>query len=89
MVMAVLYFDTTDPDAFMGAIGGTGHLFENIEGFHGFELRRGVEDPNQFILTASWDSIEAHEAWQAAHAAEFIEALEPTITERPEIRHFT
>jgi hypothetical protein len=44
MVTAVIYLDTSDPEGFGDALGTTGHLFEDVEGFHGFDLLRGIED---------------------------------------------
>ena len=56
MVTAVIYFDTSNPDGFVGALDTTGELFEDVQGFHGFNLMRGVEDPNRFLLLVEWDS---------------------------------
>ena len=88
MVMAVLYFDVKDADGFQGAMAGSGSLFEGVAGFNGFELRRGVEEPARFLLTADWDSVETHTAWQAAHAQAFLGALSPFIERPPDIKHF-
>lgn len=88
MVLAAVYFDTTDPDGFLEAIGGTGALFEDVQGFNGFQLRRGIEDTNRFLLTVDWDSVEDHQAWQAAHVEGFLGAVSPHIEGLPDIKHF-
>ena len=86
--MAVLSFEVKNADGFRGAIAGSGGLFKDVTGFHGFELRQGVEDPARFLITADWDSVEAHLAWQAAHAQEFLGALGPHIDGPPDIKHY-
>lgn len=50
-----------------------------MQGFKGFQLRRGVEDNNRFLLTVDWDSVEDHQAWQAAHVEEFLGVAGPHI----------
>lgn len=88
MVMALLTFGVTNESGFRAALESSGELFENAAGFHGFELRQGVEEPNRFLITADWDSVEAHKAWQASYASDFLGRLEPFIDRPPEIRHF-
>jgi len=88
MVMAVLFFEVKDVDGFQGAIAGSRGLFEDVSGFNGSELRQGVEEPQRFLITADWDSVEAHRAWQDAHAQEFLGALGPYIEGPPDIRHY-
>ena len=60
MVTAVIYLDTSDPEGFGDALGTTGHLFEDVEGFHGFDLLQGIEDTGRFLLLAKWDSVGDH-----------------------------
>lgn len=88
MVTAIVYFDTSDPEGFIGALEGTGSLFEDVDGFNGFEVKRGVEDPTRFLLAAEWDSVAAHEAWQSANVEEFLGALSDHLTGQPDIKHF-
>ena len=88
MVTAIVYFDTTDPDGFVEALGTTAPMFENVKGFHGFELERGIEDPNRYLLTVKWDSVEDHVAWQKANVGDFLKALSDHISGKPEITHF-
>lgn len=88
MVLALLYFDTVDPDGFASALSTTSGLFAGVEGFNGFEVRRGVEDEKRFLITAQWDSVDDHLRWQADHAAEFLGVLGPHISGPPDIKHF-
>ena len=88
MVTAVIYLDTSDPEGLGDALGTTAHLFEDVEGFHGFDPLRGIEDPNRFLLLARWDSVGDHERWQQAHVDEFLEALTPYLSGPPDIKHF-
>jgi heme-degrading monooxygenase HmoA len=88
MILAAVYFDTTDPDGFLSALGLTGALFEEVQGFHGFEVRRGIEDPNRIFLTVDWDSVEDHTAWQKANVKDFLAALDPFLSGPPDIKHF-
>ncbi len=89
MVLAVVSFDTTDPERFEGAVGTTRYLFDDVSGFRGFELHRGVENPQRFIITATWDSVGAHEDWQRLHAEEFLGVLNPYLEGPPTIEHFS
>jgi len=88
MVTAVIYFDTSNPDGFVSALDTTGELFEDVQGFHGFNLMRGVEDPNRFLLLVEWDSVENHQAWQRSHVDQFLGKLNPHLSSPPDIKHF-
>ena len=88
MVLAVLYFDVQDPEGFMGVLPSTRGLFEDVPGFHGFEVRRGIENDQVFLVTAEWDTVDDHTRWQADHAVEFLESLGPYIVGPPDIKHF-
>jgi heme-degrading monooxygenase HmoA len=87
-VLAVLYFKADDPDGFLEALPSTSGLFEGAQGFHGFEIRRGVEDNGTLLITAEWDTVEDHSQWQSDHAAEFLGILDPFISGPPDIKHF-
>lgn len=88
MVLALLYFDTVDPDGFASALSTTSGLLADVEGFNGLDVRRGVEDQGVFLITAQWDSVDDHVRWQSDHAAEFLGVLDPYISGPPDIKHF-
>jgi heme-degrading monooxygenase HmoA len=88
MVLATVRFDVDDPEGFLAAADDAAAMFRFVEGFNGMLMRRGVENPNTFLITAHWDTVDAHQAWQAAHADEFLEALGPFIAGPPSIEHF-
>lgn len=88
MVLAVLTFLTTDPGGFADTLPRTSDLFTGVQGFHGFEVRRGVEDDAVFLITAEWDSVEDHARWQSDNAVEFLGILDPFLVGPPDIRHF-
>ena len=88
MVTAVIYLDTSDPEEFGDVLATTEHLFENVQGFHGFDLLRGIEATDRFLLLAKWDSVGDHEAWQQAHVGEFLGILNPYLSSPPDIKHF-
>lgn len=88
MVLATVRFKVSDPDGFLAAAEGSAELFRNVEGFNGMLLRRGIEDPGSFLITAHWDSVDDHLAWQADHAGEFLGALGPFLDSDPVIEHF-
>lgn len=87
-MLAVLYFEADDPEGFMEALPSTSGLFTDAKGFHGFEVRRGVEDDGIVLITAEWDSVDDHSSWQSDHATEFLGILDPFISGPPDIRHF-
>ena len=64
------------------------HYLKAVDGFHGFEVKRGIEDPNRFMLVAEWDSVEAHQAWQRDNVGDFVGALNDYLAKPPEISHF-
>jgi heme-degrading monooxygenase HmoA len=88
MITAVIYLDTSDPDGLGAALGTTAHLFEDVAGFHGMDLLRGIEDTDRFLILARWDSVGDHEKWQESHVAEFLGALGPHLSAPPDIKHF-
>ena len=87
-MLAVLYFQADDPQGFVEALPRTRGLFTDARGFHGFEVRRGVENDQLFLVTAEWDSVDDHSRWQSDHAAEFLRVLDPFISGPPDIKHF-
>jgi heme-degrading monooxygenase HmoA len=88
VVLATVYFQASDPEGFRAAADEAYPLFQDVRGFNGMELRRGVEDRSKFLITASWDSVADHRDWQAEHGPEFLGILGPFIEGGPTIEHF-
>lgn len=88
MVLAVLCFEADDSQGFVEALPRTLGLFTDARGFHGFEVRRGVEDDHLFPITAEWDSVDDNSQWESDHAAEFLGILDPFISRPPDMNHF-
>jgi heme-degrading monooxygenase HmoA len=49
-----------DAEKFEAAYAQAKELLAQTEGFHGAHLHRGVERPGSYLLTVSWESLEAH-----------------------------
>ncbi len=64
-------------------------LPENVPGFRGLELRRGVEHPSRYVLLAWWDSVEAHtEGFRnSPHITRWRELLGPYFDGKPDVFH--
>ena len=56
----------------------------------GWELSRGVEEPQNFVLRIEWDSVEGHEQGFRASPefAEFFAAVRPFFGEIQEMQHY-
>ena len=89
MVHAFITFDTIDADGFAKAVAQGARALEGAKGYHGLQLLRGVEDPARFILMADWDSVDDHMVWMEVNGTAFLAMLMPSLTGKPQIRHFT
>jgi heme-degrading monooxygenase HmoA len=49
-----------DAEKFEAAYAQAVELLGATEGFHGAHLHRGIERPGSYLLTVSWESLEAH-----------------------------
>jgi heme-degrading monooxygenase HmoA len=47
-------------DAFEAAYGRVGRLLDASPHCQGWELRRGIEDPGQYVIRIEWDSVDGH-----------------------------
>jgi quinol monooxygenase YgiN len=56
----------------------------------GYEIARGVEEPENWVVRISWDSLEGHEQGfrTAAHFREFFAAVRPYSTAIQEMKHY-
>ena len=56
----------------------------------GFEIARGVEEPENWVVRITWDSIEGHEKGfrTAPHFQEFFDAVRPFFGAIQEMKHY-
>lgn len=88
MVLALVYFHVTDSQGFLEALGNNTGSMLAAPGYVSHALRRGVEQPNRYLLSIEWQSVQHHTEWQKAHAKAFLEALGPHLERDPDIEHF-
>jgi heme-degrading monooxygenase HmoA len=88
MVKAIVTFEAKDPAGLQQALAGAGPMLQGAKGFHGVELRRGVELPGRFILLLDWDAVADHHAWMSANETAFLGAVGPYISSPPDIKHY-
>lgn len=88
MVLAVIYFDAKDAKGFEAALIQNAGSVIAADGYVSHQLRRGVEEPQRYLLSVKWESIEHHAAWQKAHGEEFLGAIGPYLDGGPDIKHF-
>ncbi|MBA3745721.1 putative quinol monooxygenase [Sporichthya sp.] len=58
-------------------------------GCRSLQVGRGIERPNVFLLTVSWDSVEHHNTWRETPAfAEFVGLIKEYLTGPTGMEHF-
>lgn len=57
----------------------------------GYEVSRGVEEPEHFVVRIQWDSVEGHEQGfrTSERFAEFFAAVKPFFAEIDEMKHYS
>jgi heme-degrading monooxygenase HmoA len=88
MVKAIVTLEAKDPAGLQQALAGAGAMLQGAKGFHGVEVRRGVELPERFILLLDWDAVADHHAWMAVNETAFLGAVGPYILGKPDIKHY-
>ena len=88
MVKAIITFDATDPTGLQAALSKAGGMLEGTKGFHGMELRRGVEKPERLLLFVDWDAVNDHMAWMKVNEKAFLGAVMPFLSGPPDIKHY-
>jgi quinol monooxygenase YgiN len=55
-----------------------------------YEVSRGVEEPEHFVVRIEWDSVEGHEHGfrSSPQFAEFLSAVRPFIPQIQEMKHY-
>ena len=88
MVKAIITFDATDAAGLQQALGMAAPMLAAAKGYHGHELRRGVEMPERFLLFVDWDAVADHMAWMSVNETAFLGAVGPYIAGKPDIKHY-
>jgi heme-degrading monooxygenase HmoA len=92
--MVVEYIRYTVPAAqaaeFEDAYRRAGRLLEADPHCLAFEVARGIEEPEHFIVRIEWDSLEGHEQGFRSSPAfpEFFAAVKPFFSEIDEMKHY-
>ncbi len=57
----------------------------------GYEVARGVEEPERFVVRINWDSVEGHENGfrTSPRFREFFEAVKPFFDQIEEMKHYS
>ncbi len=55
-----------------------------------YEVAKGVEEPDHFVVRIEWDSVEGHEQGfrSSPHFADFFSAVRPFFSEIEEMKHY-
>ena len=75
MIALVFRYEVRDPEAFgeiYGPEGDWAQFFRSGEGYIGTELLHDVEEPDRFLVIDRWESIDAYNAFLAAHQDEYL-----------------
>lgn len=77
-------------EAFEQAYGRAGQVLEADEHCLRYEVARGVEEPEHYVVRIEWDSIEGHERGfrSSPHFAQFLSAVRPFFSEIEEMKHY-
>ena len=92
--MVVEYIRYTVPaeraGGFEKAYGPAGEILRQGLQRLAFEIARGVEEPEHFIVRIEWDSLEGHEQGfrGSPHFGEFFAAVRPFFSEIEEMKHY-
>jgi heme-degrading monooxygenase HmoA len=92
--MVVEYIRYTVPaeqaEAFESAYARAGNLLEQDEHCLAFEVARGIEEPEHFIVRIEWDSLDGHEhGFRASpNFREFFSDVQPFFREIDEMKHY-
>jgi heme-degrading monooxygenase HmoA len=88
MVKAIITFDAKDVAGLRATLGKAGAMLQGAKGFHGMEMRRGVEAPQRLLLFVDWDAVADHMAWMQVNEKAFLGAVMPFLSGPPDIKHY-
>ena len=77
-------------DAFEAAYARAGNLLAANEHCLAFEVARGIEEPEHFIVRIEWDSLEGHEQGfrTSPRFDEFFSDVQPFFNQIDEMKHY-
>lgn len=69
---------------------GVRTVIASARGFRGFQIHRGVESPERYVLTIVWDTLENHtvDFRGSAAFADWRAIVGPFFTVPPQVEHF-
>jgi len=92
--MVIEYIRYTVPpeqaSAFEDAYARAGALLHEDSHCLAFDVARGIEEPEHFIVRIEWDSLEGHEQGfrSSSRFGEFFAAVKPFFSEIEEMKHY-
>lgn len=92
--MVVEYIRYTVPleraEDFEAAYQRAGRVLDEDPHCEGYEVARGVEEPEHFVVRIEWDSIEGHEEGfrRSPEFREFFAAVRPFFDQIEEMKHY-
>jgi quinol monooxygenase YgiN len=82
-------FRATDGDAMLAALPQALAVLRGASGCRGVSVRRGIEEPDRFVVTVAWDSVEAHLGFRDGEDfAGYREPIGPLFAEPPTFAHY-
>jgi hemoglobin len=78
-----------DPDAFEAAYARAAEALDAAPHCLSYELSRGVEEPDRYILRIDWTTLEDHEAFRSGpEFGRFLAAVRPYFRQIREMTHY-
>jgi heme-degrading monooxygenase HmoA len=70
---------------------GLTEVIAHAQGFRGFEVHKGVESPDRFVMMISWDTLEDHTVHFRGGPlfAQWRAIVGPFFAAPPQVEHFT
>ena len=77
-------------DEFEKSYRRAGRVLDEDEHCLRYEIAKGVEEPEHFVVRIEWDSIEGHERWFRSSPGfrEFFGAVQPFVSQIEEMKHY-
>ena len=71
-------------------VHGVNTVISHAKGFEGYEIRKGIEAPERYLLMIRWATLEAHTVGfrQSAAFTQWREVIGPFFQSPPNVEHF-